>query len=70
VSPGTVSSEWFDRLVGSEKAAVSRVAEADRIPLGAVTAPEDVADMVVNLLAARHTTGQDVIVDGGKHLRY
>src|SRR5690606_32994458 len=70
VSPGTVSSEWHDRLMGAEWAAESRAAEGGRTPLGSVASPEDVGDMIVNLLAARLVTGEDVIVDGGKHLRY
>ena len=32
--------------------------------------PEDVADAIIGLLASRHVTGQDVVIDGGKSLTY
>jgi NAD(P)-dependent dehydrogenase (short-subunit alcohol dehydrogenase family) len=39
----------------------------ERIPLGRIGAPEEVADVVVFLAsdAARYVTGQELLVDGG-----
>jgi pteridine reductase len=48
--------------------------QADRListtPLGRLGTPEDVADAVVYLLGADFVTGETIIVDGGRHVRY
>jgi NAD(P)-dependent dehydrogenase (short-subunit alcohol dehydrogenase family) len=70
VSPGTVASRWLGSLHGEDAARAAAVKESEMIPLGRIATPEDVAQVIVDLLAATFVTGQDVIVDGGKHLRY
>ena len=41
---------------------------ADLMPLGRLSAPEDIAAAVVHLVGARATTGIALFVDGGAHL--
>jgi NAD(P)-dependent dehydrogenase (short-subunit alcohol dehydrogenase family) len=39
-------------------------------PLGRIGAPEDVVQAVIYLLSADYVTGETIIVDGGRHIRY
>lgn len=39
-------------------------------PLGRVGSPDDVAQAVLYLLSADYVTGETIIVDGGRHVRY
>ncbi len=39
-------------------------------PLGRIGSPDDVAQAVVYLLSAEYVTGETIIVDGGRHVRY
>ncbi|WP_169582159.1 MULTISPECIES: SDR family oxidoreductase [Microbacterium] len=68
VSPGTVSTEWVDRLLAQAKdgAAELRALES-RQPHGRLVAPEEVAAAVGYLLSplAGSTTGANLEVDGG-----
>jgi NAD(P)-dependent dehydrogenase (short-subunit alcohol dehydrogenase family) len=70
VSPGSVSSDWMGGLVGDDVARAAREAESAVIPLGRVATPEEVADAIIAMLGPGMVTGQDIIVDGGKHLLY
>ncbi len=70
VSPGSVNSDWMGDLVGADVARAAREAESAVIPLGRVASPEEVADAIIAMLGPGMVTGQDVIVDGGKHLLY
>lgn len=63
VSPGTTDTPLTrDAFVGAV-----RQAREERIPLGRLAAPDDIAAVVLFLLSAdaRYVTGQDVRVDGG-----
>jgi pteridine reductase len=48
--------------------------QADKLvattPLGHLGSPEDVAQAVLYLLSADFVTGETIIVDGGRHIRY
>ena len=48
--------------------------QADKLiattPLGRLGSPEDVAQAVLYLLGADYVTGETIIVDGGRHVRY
>ena len=70
VSPGFVETRWMER--GRGKAA--SIAEAARVgaetPLGRIATPGDVGETIVNLIESRFVTGQDVLIDGGKNLKY
>ena len=39
-------------------------------PLGRIGSPDDVAQAVLYLLSADYVTGETIIVDGGRHVRY
>lgn len=70
VSPGTVRSRWLSGLLGEDTAREAAARESRLIPLQRVATPDDVAEVVLDLLSAGFVTGEDLIVDGGKHLRY
>ncbi|HMI47630.1 MAG TPA: SDR family oxidoreductase [Gemmatimonadaceae bacterium] len=48
--------------------------QADKListtPLGRLGSPDDVAQAVLYLLSADYVTGETIIVDGGRHVRY
>ncbi|HEY0120892.1 MAG TPA: SDR family oxidoreductase [Rhizobium sp.] len=70
VSPGFVQTRWMERGVGKE----ASLAEADRVggetPLARVAMPEDVGEAIANLIESSFVTGQDIVIDGGKSLKY
>ena len=70
VSAGTVLTSWHERLVGAEVFADRAQAEAELVPLGRLAGPEDIAEGIVALLTLGFVTGQDLLIDGGKSLRY
>lgn len=70
VSPGTVRTGWHDRLVGADEFQSRAEAEASTVPLGRLADASDIADVIVGLLRMTFVTGQDIVADGGKSLRY
>jgi len=69
VLPGFVPTDWHSRLHGRVTAA--RLAEEvkSRTPLGRLTTPEDVAFAVASVMGG-FSTGQCLVVDGGRELLY
>ncbi|MCC6473650.1 MAG: SDR family oxidoreductase [Burkholderiales bacterium] len=69
VCPGFVKSRWMEQGLGSERyASALRKTEANA-PLRAASTPQDVAEPIVWLLeAARHVTGELLMVDAGFRL--
>jgi len=70
VCPGYIDSPWFDRLGyagGKEKLAAYT---AKNTALKVASQPEDIADSALFLgsRAARHVTGETLMVDAGMHL--
>lgn len=63
VAPGLVRTPW------TEEWGPLHDSMHDRAPLGRSAEPEDVAQVVVGVAAARYLTGQVVVVDGGLGLR-
>lgn len=61
--PGLIATEMLDDL---SRAGVPQ-AVVERIPLGRLGTPEDIADVVLFLAspAARYVVGADIVVDGG-----
>ena len=70
VSPGLVSTRWFRVPFGEEAAQAQEQRFADMTPLKRVATPADVADAVLGFIRSDFLTGQDLIVDGGKHMAY
>ncbi|MGH7919163.1 MAG: SDR family NAD(P)-dependent oxidoreductase [Candidatus Dormibacteraceae bacterium] len=70
VSPGHVDTRWHSDHLGDEAAAELARHNAEAEPMRRTATPEDVAQVVLGLLDSAMVTGQTLIVDGGKHLRY
>jgi 3-oxoacyl-[acyl-carrier protein] reductase len=69
VCPGFVETNWLQQGLGQETYAKAKADYESRVPLKKAITPEDVADVVVWLLAgARLVTGESIIVDSGSHL--
>lgn len=70
VVPGFVQTRWMERGVGKEASAREAERVGGETPLGRVAMPEDVGETIANLLWSRFVTGQDIVIDGGKSLKY
>jgi 3-oxoacyl-[acyl-carrier protein] reductase len=70
ICPGFIDTRWFSSVFGEEKAARVRENVSKSTPLQVAAKPEDVADAALFLIsdAARHVTGEMLLVDGGQHL--
>ena len=71
VCPGVIETPLGVPGLGAEEGAAALRRFADRIPLGRVGRPEDVAETVVFLASdgARHITGAAWLIDGGQTLQ-
>jgi 3-oxoacyl-[acyl-carrier protein] reductase len=67
VAPGYVRTAGFDERIGVERGRVY----ADRVPLGRLCAPEEVASAIVFLASpeSSYVTGQTLAIDGGLTVR-
>ena len=65
VSPGNIATDMTAHMFGTEE---KREKMKERIPLGRIAVPEDVADLIVFLAGdrAKHVTGVDVNISGGQ----
>jgi ketoreductase RED2 len=63
VAPGLVDTEWT-----ADWDAVRTFVKA-QAPLQRSGQPEDIAEVILFLVGARHVTGEVVLIDGGLHLR-
>jgi 3-oxoacyl-[acyl-carrier protein] reductase len=70
VSPGFVQTRWMERGVGKDASVAEAIRVGAETPLARVAMPEDVGETIVNLIESRFITGQDIIIDGGKSLKY
>ncbi|MFC4494538.1 SDR family NAD(P)-dependent oxidoreductase [Streptomyces ovatisporus] len=70
VAPGTVATRWQTALHGEEGFAERALAEREHVPLRRTAEPGHVAQAVLGLLGMDMVTGETVVVDGGKHVRY
>ncbi|WP_333587462.1 SDR family NAD(P)-dependent oxidoreductase [Phenylobacterium sp.] len=72
VCPGFIDTPWFGKGVSAERAEKMRQGAAASTPLKAASTAEDVAGAAVFLAspAARHITGETLLVDAGTHLGY
>jgi NAD(P)-dependent dehydrogenase (short-subunit alcohol dehydrogenase family) len=65
VAPGIIRTPFQDGM--TEAAKQNNL--ANRIPLGREGRPEDVAEMIVQLMGNEFITGETVVVDGGMSMR-
>lgn len=70
ICPGFIDSPWFDKLGYPGGAAALREHMAKTTPLKQASSPEDIAGSALFLgsEAARHVTGETLMVDAGLHL--
>ncbi|QKC95866.1 SDR family oxidoreductase [Mesorhizobium sp. NZP2298] len=67
VSPGWVDTEIWAQVAGDRKAEML-AAMAERLPVGRVGRPEDIADAIAFLIGNGFTTGTTLHVEGGHRL--
>jgi NAD(P)-dependent dehydrogenase (short-subunit alcohol dehydrogenase family) len=72
VCPGFIDTPWFGRAMPPESLERMREGVAASMPLKAASTAEDIAGAAVFLAstAARHITGETLLVDAGLHLGY
>ncbi|THD80587.1 MAG: SDR family oxidoreductase [Phenylobacterium sp.] len=72
VCPGFIDTPWFGKGLGEAGAERVRANAAANTPLKAASTPEDIAAATVFLAspAARHVTGETLLVDAGSHLGF
>lgn len=72
VCPGYIATRWFKDRFGPERFEQFNAEQKETTALKRLGLPEDVADAVLFLAspAARHITGELLIVDGGLHLSF
>lgn len=70
--PGFIDTRWFTDAFGEETTQRIRDNVAATTPLKVASQPEDIADAGLFLIsqAARHVTGETLLVDAGLHLGY
>ncbi len=70
ICPGYIDTPWFGRAMDAERLEGLRRTVAASSPLKAASTAEDIAGAAVFLAspAARHITGETLIVDAGSHL--
>ncbi|MHB8529834.1 MAG: SDR family NAD(P)-dependent oxidoreductase [Caulobacteraceae bacterium] len=72
ICPGFIDTPWFGRAMDSDRLERLRAGVAAATPLNAVSNAEDIAGAAVFLAspAARHITGETLLVDAGSHLGF
>jgi NAD(P)-dependent dehydrogenase (short-subunit alcohol dehydrogenase family) len=72
ICPGYIDTPWFGRGMAPESLERMRQGVAATMPLRAASTAEDIAGAAVFLAspAARHVTGETLMVDAGMHLGY
>jgi NAD(P)-dependent dehydrogenase (short-subunit alcohol dehydrogenase family) len=70
--PGFIDTRWFTDAYGEDATAVIRARMLETTPLKVASGPEDIAEAGLFFLsrAARHVTGETLLVDAGMHLGY
>ena len=65
VAPGWMEGDWMERML-KDKYTDLMARRAKLTPLRRVATPEDVAEVMVNLLTSnKFVTGEIVVIDGG-----
>lgn len=72
VCPGYIDTRWFSDHMEEDKYLALRQSVEKATPLQAASTPDDVADAALFFVsdAARHVTGETLLVDAGTHLGF
>ena len=72
ICPGFIDTPWFGKNVGAAAQEQVRARVAAASPLKVASSAKDIAGAAVFLAspAARHITGETLLVDAGAHLNY
>ena len=72
VCPGYIDTRWFSETMEQEKYLKLRQSVEQNTPLKAASGPDDIADAALFFVtdAARHVTGETLLVDAGTHLGF
>ena len=72
VCPGFIGTRWFRERMDEEKFKKVEARVRETTPLQVASGPDDIADAALFFVsdAARHVTGELLIVDGGRHLGF
>ena len=70
--PGFIDTRWFSGAFSEETTQRIRDNITKNTPLKAASKPEDIADAALFLMsdAARHITGETLMIDAGMHLGF
>ena len=69
VAPGFITGRWLEQGLGREAYEKTKQAFEQRLPLGQVCTPEDIAAAIVGIITGSDVmTGQTVVVDGGQSI--
>jgi NAD(P)-dependent dehydrogenase (short-subunit alcohol dehydrogenase family) len=70
ICPGFIDTRWFPDAFGEEKTQAVRERMMSITPLQVASKPEDIAEAALFLMsgAARHITGETLMIDAGLHL--
>jgi NAD(P)-dependent dehydrogenase (short-subunit alcohol dehydrogenase family) len=64
VIPGFVDTELWANVPADARAEMFRAA-AEKLPVGRIGAPDDIAEHYLSFMRGRYVTGQSLLVDGG-----
>jgi 3-oxoacyl-[acyl-carrier protein] reductase len=72
ICPGFIDTRWFSAAMTGDAAQRIRENVAKNTPLQVASKPEDIADTALFFIsdAARHVTGETLLVDAGMHLGF
>jgi 3-oxoacyl-[acyl-carrier protein] reductase len=69
VTPGFVAGQWMEESLGPERYAKATERTSQRVPMGRVATPDDVAHAILSLITSDFVTGHNLICDGGYLIR-
>jgi len=69
VTPGFVAGQWMEESLGRERYEQAAERSRQRIPMGRVATPDDVAHAILSLITSEFITGHNLICDGGYLIR-
>lgn len=67
VAPGFIEGDWLQAGLGNDYESV-KAAKSEGTVLGKVATPDDIAQGILAMIQATHTTGHTLVLDGGDTL--